>query len=53
MEQYHVKFVEKPHHLKRHGHKAFVYSRCFRGHNLHSRLTEFCTLSAMYFFAVR
>ena len=24
MEQYHIKFVEKSHHLKRHGRKAFV-----------------------------
>ena len=46
MEQYHMKFVKKSHNVdvKR------SYSCCFCGHNLHSRVRCFCTLSPMSFF---
>ena len=46
MEQYHMKFVEKSLHLKRHGRKAFVQSqdsRCFKVKNDHR--SKFSNLS--------
>ena len=50
MEQCHMKFVKKSHHLKRRGRKALVYSRCFRGHNLHSRVTDFARFNYIFCF---
>ena len=49
MEQYHMNFVEKSLHLKRHERKAFD-SRCFRGHSLHSRVTDFTERAFSYIF---
>ena len=38
MEQYHINFVNDED-VKR------LYSRCFRGHNLHPKVTVLCTFS--------
>ena len=40
IEQYHIKFMETSHYLKRRGRKAFV-ERYFCSHNLHHRVTVF------------
>ena len=44
MTQYQMKFLEKSHHLKRRW-----YSRCFRGHNLPSRVQIFARFHVMIF----
>ena len=49
MEEYHIKFVETSHYLKRRERKAFVGSY-FRGHNLPHRVTVLHTLSPISFF---
>ena len=50
IEQYHMKFVERSHHLRRRGRKLKrSYSLCLRGHNLHSRVRSFCKLSSISF----
>ena len=51
MEQYHMKFGEKSHHLKRLGRKLKrSYNLCFRSLNLHSRVPFFAHFHPYHFF---